>query len=106
MVSTAQKKGIMWGLIWGLLSWVPYYTNYLGSIRGLLGIPATLGLNLELVLGGGDAFIYSLILAIGLGFSAMTITEFFTKSMTIIVLRPTIRNRVSRRRKGLLRKGL
>lgn len=107
MVSTTQKKGIMWGLTWGLLSWVPYYTDYLGNIRGVLGIPATLGLNLELVLGRGDAFIYSLILAMGMGFVGMTLVQIFSKNVTVIFFRPIAKNqRFFRRRKGLLRKGL
>ena len=99
MVSLAQKKGVMIGITWSLLAWVPYYTNYLSNIRGILGIPATLGLNLELALGKGDAFIYSLLLGTGLGFFSMTMVEVISKNIRIIGLIPA-------RRRRLLRRGL
>lgn len=100
MVSLAQKKGVMMGLTWGLLAWVPYYTNYLSSIRGVLGIPATLGLNLELALGKGDAFIYSLLLGMGLGFFAMTMVQILSKNIKVIGFLPI------RKKRKLLRRGL
>ena len=99
MVSSLQRKGVMGGLIWGLLSWVPYYTNYWGRIRGVLGIPATLGLNLELASGRGDAFIYSLLLAIGLGFFFMTVFQIFRKSIKIVGFLP-VRGRKNLKGKG------
>lgn len=84
MVSRSQKKGVMVGLMWGIMSWVPYYTDYLGGIRGVLGIPAALGLNLELLLGKGDAFVYSLLLSMGLGFFAMTMFQLLSKHIKVI----------------------
>lgn len=88
MLSFRQKKGALTGIIWGLLSWVPYYTNHLNSIRGVFGIPAGLGLNLELALNKGDAFIYSILLGTGLGFVIGSLFDFVSKGIKIIIFFP------------------
>jgi hypothetical protein len=56
-----MRKLLFVGIIWGLVAWIPYYTNHLAFVRSVVGIPAAIGLNLELALGFGDAFIYSII---------------------------------------------
>ena len=45
-----------------------FYTEYLGRFRSYIGLPAALGLNLELALKRGDAFVFSILLGAGIGF--------------------------------------
>jgi len=53
MITSRQKKGVILGIIWSFIAWVPYYTEHLGRVRAFIGVPATLGLNLELALNLG-----------------------------------------------------
>ncbi|AYO30044.1 MAG: hypothetical protein PWR06_2808 [Thermoanaerobacteraceae bacterium] len=97
MISIRQKKGVVIGVIWSLIAWVPYYTNYLGALRQILGIPAALGLNLELALGRGDAFVYSILLGAGLGFVFGSVADFAKNGIKIIGLFPHKKRRLLRR---------
>ena len=99
MISSRQKKGVICGIIWSFIAWVPFYTEYLNSIRRLIGLPAALGLNLELALNRGDAFVFSILLGAGIGFFAASLIEFFYSKVKIIGLS-------SSRKKRLLRRGL
>ena len=75
MLTSRQKKGVIFGIIWSFVAWVPYFTEYLGSVRSYLGIPAALGLNLELALNVGDAFIFSILFGAGIGFLVANLLE-------------------------------
>lgn len=97
MISIRQRKGLAIGLIWSLLAWIPYYTEYLTPFRNILGIPATLGLNLELALNRGDAFIFSMLLGVGIGFVFGTIIDFGRRGIKIIWLLPTRRKKKMKR---------
>ena len=99
MLTSRQKKGVICGIIWSFIAWVPYFTEYLGSVRSYLGIPAALGLNLELALNVGDAFIFSILFGAGIGFLVASLIEFFSSKVKIIGLS-------SSRKKRLLRRGL
>lgn len=99
MVTRRQHKGVVLGIIWSLLGWIPFYTDYLGFTRSFLGIPASLGLNLELALGRGDAFVFSILLGAGIGFVIGSVLDLAKGGVKIIGLFP------SRKRK-LLRRGL
>ncbi|HHW03836.1 MAG TPA: hypothetical protein GXX35_13695 [Thermoanaerobacterales bacterium] len=99
MISLRQKKGVIIGIIWSLTAWVPYYTEYLGALRQIIGIPAALGLNMELALGRGDAFVYSILLGAGLGFVFGSMVDGLKNGVKIIGLFP-------RRKRRLLRRGL
>lgn len=96
MITKRQRKGTIIGLIWCLLGWIPYYTDYLGVTRSFLGIPASLGLNLELALGWGDGFIFSMLLGAGIGFVTATFLEAF-RGIKIIGLFPAKKRRLLRR---------
>lgn len=97
MISIHQRRGLTIGIIWSMVSWIPYYTNYFGAIRQVLGIPAALGLNLELALGRGDAFVYSLLLGLGLGFTFGSVIDFAKNGVKIIGLFPHKKRRLLRR---------
>ncbi|WP_422443677.1 hypothetical protein [Thermoanaerobacterium sp. DL9XJH110] len=97
MVSARQRKGVVMGIIWGLMAWIPYYTDYLDSFREILGIPAALGLNLELALNRGDAFVFSILLGAGMGFVFGSTVDFFRTSVKIIGLFPAKKRRLLRR---------
>jgi len=99
VITSRQRKGIVFGIIWSFIAWVPYYTEYLSSIRNVIGFPAALGLNLELALMWGDAFIYSIFLGAGIGFFAASIVDFFSTSVKIIGLS-------SLKKKRLVKRGL
>lgn len=99
MITTRQQKGVILGIIWSFIAWVPFYTEYLSGIRSYIGIPATLGLNLELALNRGDAFVFSILLAAGIGFFTASLLDFFATGVKIIGLFPS-------RKKKLLRRGL
>jgi hypothetical protein len=99
MISIRQRRGVILGIIWSFIAWVPFYTEYLSGIRSYIGIPAALGLNLELALNRGDAFIFSLLLGAGLGFFTASLIDFFATGVKIIGLLPS-------RKKRLLRRGL
>ena len=88
MISKRQRKSVMIGIIWGLIAWIPYFTNFLSNFRSFIGIPAGLGLNLEMALGRGDAFVYSILLGAGIGFFAGTIIDFAKSGIKIIGLLP------------------
>jgi hypothetical protein len=99
MVTIRQRKGVIIGIIWSFVAWVPFYTEYLGRFRSYIGLPAALGLNLELALKRGDAFIFSLLLGAGIGFFAASLMDFFSTGVKIIGLFPS-------KKKRLLRRGL
>ena len=99
MITIRQRKGVVLGIIWSLIAWVPFYTEYLSGIRSYIGIPAALGLNLELALSHGDAFVFSILLGAGMGFFAASLMDFFATGVKIIGLFPS-------RKKRLLRRGL
>ncbi|ADL08209.1 hypothetical protein [Thermosediminibacter oceani] len=99
MISNIQRKGVVMGIIWSLLAWIPYYTDYLGSVRGIIGIPAALGLNLELALNRGDSFAYSILLGAGMGFVIGSIADFARNGIKIVGLFP-------RKKKKLYGRGL
>ncbi|MFY9218726.1 MAG: hypothetical protein WBJ82_03110 [Tepidanaerobacteraceae bacterium] len=99
MISSRQKKGVFWGIIWSFIAWIPYYTEYLKNVRSLIGVPAALGLNLELALNRGDAFVFSILLGAGIGFFAASLLEYLYSKVKIIGLS-------SSRKKRLLRRGL
>ncbi|NLZ53526.1 MAG: hypothetical protein GX892_10320 [Thermoanaerobacteraceae bacterium] len=99
MITLRQQKGIILGIIWSFFAWVPYYTEYLSNVRSYIGIPAALGLNLELALNRGDAFVFSIILGAGIGFTAASLIDSLSTSMKIIGL-------FSSKKKKLLRRGL
>ncbi len=98
MISGRQRKGVLVGIVWGFIAWIPFYTEYLSGVRGYIGIPATLGLNLELVLNYGDAFIYSLLLGAGMGFFMASLVDLYASSVKIIGLFPS-------KKKNFLRRG-
>jgi len=58
-----MKKGVIFGILWGFLAWIPYYTDHLNELKSIIGIPAEIGLELELALKIGDAFIYSILIS-------------------------------------------
>ena len=97
MISKRQRKGVVIGLIWSLVAWVPFYTNYLGGIRKYIGIPATLGLNLELALNWGDAFIFSLFLGVGIVFFIASLMDLAGSVVKIIGLLPLKKSKYIRR---------
>ncbi|MCR4431881.1 MAG: hypothetical protein NUV45_12805 [Tepidanaerobacteraceae bacterium] len=97
MISIYQKKGIFIGVIWSFIAWIPYYTDHMGAIRQVMGIPAALGLNLELSLGRGDAFVYSILLGAGLGFVFGSLMDFIKNGVKIIGLFPHKKRRLLRR---------
>ncbi|MDD4569286.1 MAG: hypothetical protein PHE70_04065 [Tepidanaerobacteraceae bacterium] len=99
MISAKQRKGVILGIMWSFIAWVPFYTEYLSSFRSYIGIPAALGLNLELALNRGNAFIFSILLGAGIGFFVASLMDFLTTSVKIIGLFPS-------KKKRLLRKGL
>lgn len=99
MITSRQRKGVVLGIIWSFIAWVPYYTEYLSSVRSLIGVPATLGLNLELTLNIGDAFVFSILLGAGIGYLVSSLLDFFLTNVKIIGL-------FSSRKKKLLRRGL
>jgi len=99
MITLRQQKGVILGIIWSIIAWVPYYTEYLSSVRSFIGVPAALGLNLELALNRGDAFVFSILLGAGIGFFAASLIDFFSTSIKIIGL-------FSSKKKKLLRRGL
>jgi hypothetical protein len=99
MMTSRQRRGVILGIIWGLLSWVPYYTEYLSNFRGIIGIPATIGLNLELVLSRGNAFIFSIVLGMGICFFIASLFDLFKTGVKIIGLFPY-------RKRKMLRRGL
>jgi len=99
MVTRRQHKGVVFGIIWSLLGWIPYYTDYLGFTRSFLGIPATLGLNLELFLGRGDGFVFSILLGAGIGFVIGSLLDIFRGGIKIVGLFP-------RKKRRLLGKGI
>lgn len=69
-----MKKGVIFGILWGFLAWIPYYTDHLSELRNFIGIPAAIGLELELALKIGDAFIYSILIsALFCGITGMVI---------------------------------
>jgi len=88
MISNDQKRGITLGIIWSLIAWIPYYTDYLDSLRSIIGIPATLGLNLELALNMGDSFAFSILFGAGIGFLISSFAEFAKNGIKIIGLFP------------------
>lgn len=98
MISYLQQKGVVLGIMWSLFSWIPFYTNFLNSFRYILGIPAILGINLEIALNYGDAFIYSILLGTGIGFTFGSIIDKLKNSIKIIGL--------SQHKKQLVRKEL
>lgn len=97
MITTRQRKGVVLGIIWSFISWIPFYTKYLSGIRSYVGIPAALGLNLELALNRGDAFVFSILLGSGIGFFTASLLDFFTKSVKIIGLFQAKGKKLSRR---------
>ncbi|HHY71095.1 MAG TPA: hypothetical protein GX519_05480 [Thermoanaerobacterales bacterium] len=97
MISIRQRKGVVLGIIWSFIAWVPFYTEYLSGLRNYIGIPAALGLNLELALNRGDAFVFSLLLGAGMGFFAASLMDFFATSIKIIGLFPLRKKRLFRR---------
>ncbi|AEE91711.1 conserved protein of unknown function [Tepidanaerobacter acetatoxydans Re1] len=97
MITTRQRKGVVLGIIWSFISWIPFYTEYLSTIRGYVGIPAALGLNLELALNRGDAFVFSILLGAGIGFFTASLLDFFTNSVKIIGLFQAKGKKLSRR---------
>lgn len=97
MISVSQKKGLFFGIIWSIIAWIPYYTDYMGAVRQVMGIPAALGLNLELALGRGDAFVYSILLGAGLGFVLGSVVDFMKNGVKIIGLFPHKKRRLLRR---------
>lgn len=97
LISYRQQKGVTLGIIWSLLSWIPFYTNYLNNFKNILGIPATLGINLEIALNYGDAFIYSILLGAGLGFTFGSILDMFKISIKIISIPPSKKKQLIRR---------
>jgi len=99
VITSRQRKGVVLGIIWSFIAWVPYYTEYLSSVRSLIGVPATLGLNLELALNSGDAFVFSILLGAGIGYLVSSLLDFFLTNVKIIGL-------FSSRKKKLLRRGL
>lgn len=84
LISYWQQKGVVLGIVWSLFSWVPFYTNFLNSLRYILGVPAILGINLEIALNHGDAFIYSILLGAGLGFTFGSIIDKLKNGIKII----------------------
>ncbi len=98
-MTSGQRRSVIWGIIWGLVSWIPYYTEYLSNFRGIIGIPAAIGLNLELILNKGDAFIFSIILGVGICFFTASLFDLFKAGVKIIGLFPY-------RKKKMLRRGL
>lgn len=99
MISKNQKRGVTLGIIWSLISWIPYYTDYLPTLRPIIGIPASLGLNLELLLDKGDSFAYSILLGAGIGFVISSLVDFAKDGIKIIGLFP-------RKKKKLYNRGL
>ncbi|HHY42672.1 MAG TPA: hypothetical protein GX514_07490 [Thermoanaerobacterales bacterium] len=97
MLTLRQQKGVVWGIIWSFIAWVPYYTEYLGSVRNYLGIPAALGLNLELALKRGDAFVYSILFGAGIGFLAASLLDLLASNVKVIGLFSSKKKRVLRR---------
>ncbi|MGI5839640.1 MAG: hypothetical protein ACOX8W_08240 [bacterium] len=50
-----RRKGICLGILWGILTWIPFLTPYWQSVNWLIGLPAVLGMageTLLLRLGG------------------------------------------------------
>jgi len=99
MITSRQKKGVILGIIWSFIAWVPYYTEHLGRVRAFIGVPATLGLNLELALNLGDAFVFSILLGAGIGFFAASLIDFLFANVKIVGL-------LSSKKKRLLKRGL
>lgn len=97
MITKRQQAGVIMGIIWSLAAWVPYYTDYFSAIRQVLSIPASLGINLELALGKGDAFVYSILLGAGLGFIFGSMADFVKNGVKIIGLFPPKKRRLLRR---------
>ncbi|MGB9840056.1 hypothetical protein [Thermovenabulum sp.] len=86
MLSKTQKKGLIFGIIWGFLSWIPYFTDILAKYRNIIGIPATLGINLELALNHGNSVIFSIIIGASLCFLIASFFEFIKENIKIIGL--------------------
>lgn len=97
MISRNQLRGITFGIIWCLISWIPYYTDYLSILRPIIGIPAYLGLNLELLLNKGDSFAYSILIGAGIGFVISSLVEFTRDGIKIIGLFPRNRKKLYKR---------
>jgi len=88
MISKNQQIGITLGIIWSLFAWIPYYTDYLSPLRTILGFPASLGLNLELLLNKGDSFAYSILLGAGIGFLISSLVDSAKSGIKIIGFSP------------------
>lgn len=97
MISKNQKRGVCLGIIWSLISWIPYYTDYLTAIQPIIGIPASLGLNLELLLNKGDSFAYSILLGAGIGFVVSSLVDFAKSGIKIIGLFPVKKKKLYNR---------
>jgi len=97
MITSRQRKGVICGIMWSFIAWIPYYTEYLSGIRSFIGVPAALGLNLELALNRGDAFVFSILLGAGIGFFVASIIDFLSDSVKIIGLFSSKKKRVLRR---------
>lgn len=98
MISSRQKRGVILGIMWSFIAWVPFYTEYLNKLRNYIGIPAALGLNLEIALNRGNAFIFSILLGAGICFLIASLIDFFATGVKIIGLTP------SRKKKSLQRR--
>ncbi|QSQ09572.1 hypothetical protein H0A61_01945 [Koleobacter methoxysyntrophicus] len=79
-----MKKGIVIGILWAFVSWIPFYTGYLLNIKGILSLPAILGINLELATGVGDAFIYSIIIGTIIGGLCGSLLQHYTGRIKVI----------------------
>jgi len=97
LISRTQRKGAIIGVIWSMIAWIPYYTEFLSGLRGIIGIPAALGINLELALGRGDAFVYSILLGSGIGFFIGNVLSFIKNGVKIIGLFSNRKKRLPRR---------
>ena len=98
MITSRQKKGIILGIIWSFMALLPFFTDFMSNIRKLIGIPAALGLNLELALKHGDAFVYSIVLGAGMGFFLASLMDFLFSNVKIIGILPSRKKKLFRRR--------
>ncbi|MGB9813943.1 MAG: hypothetical protein ACPLRZ_06395 [Thermovenabulum sp.] len=86
MISGIQKKGLLLGILWGFISWIPYFTDILGNYRNIVGLPATLGLNLELALNHGNSVIFSVIIGALICFLTASLFEYLKENIKIVGL--------------------
>lgn len=93
VISNKQRRGVSIGIIWSLISWIPYYTEYFSGFRSVIGIPAALGINLEMGLNRGDAFVFSILLGAGIGFFTATMIDSAKNGIKIIGLFPNSKKR-------------